>query len=192
MRRMLHDLLSRASVTDFDEPGPDDETLRLILAAAVRAPDHGKLRPWHFYIVRGEARSRLSELFAEALLRREPAAAEAQLSKERAKPLRSPLIVAVVARIVEGHKIPAVEQVVSAAAAAMNIMNAVHQLGFGAKWVTGPNCYDPWFLARFGLQPADRLLGFIHIGALKTVPVTVRPEPSDFSTEWLQTTPPDR
>ena len=146
---MIDDLLSRASVTDFEEPGPDDEAIRMILSAAVCAPDHGKLRPWRFYVIRGAARTRLSELFACALARRDPAAGDAQLAKERAKPLRSPLTIAVVARVVEGHKIPVLEQVISTGAAAMNILNAVHALGFGAKWVTGANCYDPAVPLRF-------------------------------------------
>jgi nitroreductase len=130
---MIDDLLSRASVTDFDEPGPDDDAIRLILEAAVCAPDHGKLRPWRFFLIGGEARTRLSELFASALARREPAATDVQLAKERGKAMRSPLIIAVVAKVVEGHKIPVVEQVISAGPAAMNILNAVHTLGFGAK-----------------------------------------------------------
>src|SRR5438309_2366386 len=106
---MIDDLLTRASAADFDEPGPDDEAIRLILSAAVCAPDHGKLRPWRFFVIQGAARTRLSELFAGALARREPAASEAQLAKERAKPMRSPLTIAVVARVVEGHKIPVLE-----------------------------------------------------------------------------------
>jgi nitroreductase len=181
---MLDDLLSRASVTDFNDPGPNDAELRLILAAAVRAPDHGKLRPWQFVVIRGEPRNQLSDLFADALVRREPGAAEKQIAKEKAKPLRSPLTIVVVAKVTPDHKIPVLEQIVSAAAAAMNIVNAVHSLGFGAKWVTGANCYDPWFLNEFGVREPDRLLGFIHIGSLKTAPETARPDAAEFTTEW--------
>jgi nitroreductase len=181
---MIDDLLSRSSVSDFSDPGPDDAELRLILAAAVRAPDHGKLHPWQFLVIQGEARNELSELFAEALVRREPQATDKQIAKEKAKPLRSPVTIAVVAKVTPEHKIPVVEQVVSAAAAGMNIVNAVHALGFGAKWVTGANCYDPYFLAEFGVRPPDQLLGFIHIGSLKTAPETPRPDAAQFTTEW--------
>jgi nitroreductase len=181
---MIDDLLSRASVSDFDDPGPNDAELQLILAAAVRAPDHGKLRPWRFFVIRGEARNQLSELFAEAVLRREPDATQKQIEKEKAKPLRSPLTIAVAARIVPNHKIPVLEQIISAAAAGTNIVNAVHALGYGAKWVTGANCYDPCFLADFGVDPPDQLLGFIHIGTPKIAPETARPDPAEFTTEW--------
>jgi nitroreductase len=182
---VIDTLLSRASVKILGEPGPSDAELRLIFAAAVRAPDHGKLRPWRFFVIRGDARQRLSELFAAAVRRREPGANEAQIEKEREKPLRSPVTIAVVAQIIEGHKIPPVEQLLSAGAAAMNILNAVHALGFGAKWVTGANCYDPEFKKAFGLDEASQLLGFIHVGTpQETTSVMERPDPAAFVIEW--------
>jgi nitroreductase len=158
--------------------------LRRIFEAAVRAPDHGKLRPWHFYVIRGDARSKLSEMFAEALKRREPGASDAAVEKERGKPLRSPVIVAAVARILEGHKVPPFEQTLSAAAAVMNILNAAHALGFGAKWVTGANCYDAEFRAAFGLGESDRLIGFIHLGTPLAEVETLRPDPGLFFSDW--------
>jgi nitroreductase len=180
----LDALLSRVSTGALADPGPDDAQLRLMLEAAVRAPDHGKLRPWRFFVIRGEARTRLSELFAASIRRREPAAGEAQIAKERAKPLRSPVTIAVAARVEAGHKIPQIEQILSAGAAAMNILNAAHGLGFGAKWVTGANCYDAEFGAAFGLEAADRLVGFIHIGTALETPETARPDPAGYTTDW--------
>jgi nitroreductase len=86
--------------------------------------------------------------------------------------------------VVEGLKIPAIEQVLSAGAAAMNILNAAHALGFGAKWVTGANCYDAHFRTAFGLEPDDRLLGFIHLGTIGAQVETIRPDANAFVTEW--------
>jgi len=166
------------------EPGPSDTELRLIFEAAVRAPDHGKLRPWRFFVVRGEARERLSEMFAAAVKRRDPNATEGQVEKEREKPLRAPLTIALVARVVPGQKIPEIEQVLSAGAAGMNILNAVHALGYGAKWVTGSNCYDPEFRSAFGLCPADQLIGFILVGTPQENFTPQRPDPAEFVAEW--------
>lgn len=171
----------------LEDPGPSDAELRLIFEAAVRAPDHGKLRPWRFYLVRGSARDRLSEMFAAAARRREPNATDAQIAKEREKPLRSPVVIAVVARIVTGHKIPEIEQTLSAGAAAMNILNAAHALGFGAKWVTGANCYDPVFRRDFGLDEADQLVAFIHVGTPPSNSAgSERPDASEFIVDWGQ------
>jgi nitroreductase len=181
---MLDTLLSRASTGELTTPGPNPTEITQMLEAAVRAPDHGKLRPWRFIVIQGDARERLADLFVEAFTRREPAALPAQIEKERAKPLRSPLTVALIISVTEGHKIPVVEQVLSAGAAALNILNAAHALGYGAKWVTGANCYDPWFLQRFGVKGADQLAGFIHIGTPRTPPQTDRPDPAEFTSEW--------
>ena len=113
--RVVKNLLSRASIKGLGDPGPGDPELRTIFEAAVRAPDHGKLRPWRFFVVRGDARRQLrSELMRrEGVKRREPGATEAQIDKEREKPLRAPVTIAVVAKIVAGHKVPEIEQVLS-------------------------------------------------------------------------------
>jgi nitroreductase len=185
MEIVIPTLLSRASVKLLGEPGPGDAELRLIFEAAVRAPDHGKLRPWRFFVIRGDARRQLSELFAAGVKRREPGANEAQIEKEREKPLRAPMTIAVVAKTVVGHKIPEIEQALSAGAAAMNMLNAIHALGFGAKWVTGANCYDPEFKRAFGLDATDQMVGFIHVGTPmeKSAPAD-RPDPAEFVVEW--------
>ena len=143
------------------------------------------MRPWRFFVVRGDARGRLSELFATAALRRDPALSGAQLEKELGKPFRAPVTIVVAAKMVPGHKIPEIEQLLSAAAAAMNILNAAHALGFGAKWVTGANCYDPEFRAAMGLDETCRLVGFIHVGTpLEAPPLQDRPDPAEFAADW--------
>jgi nitroreductase len=182
---VIDSLLSRASVKELGEPGPGDADLKLIFEAAVRAPDHGKLRPWKFYIIRGDARIRLSELFVAGVKRREPGATEGQIDKERGKPLRAPLTIGLVVKTVVGHKVPEIEQALSAGSAAMNMLNAIHALGYGAKWVTGANCYDPEFKRDFGLDPADQLIGFIHVGTPNEKGVaSQRPNPAEFVVEW--------
>ena len=55
----LETLTTRASAMALTGPAPGDADLDRILAAAARAPDHGKLRPWKFILVRGAARERL-------------------------------------------------------------------------------------------------------------------------------------
>ena len=184
-QNVLDTLLSRASVKSLQDPAPSDADLRTIFDAAMRAPDHGTLRPWRFFVIRGAALRNLSEMFAAGVKRREPAATEAQIAKERAKPLRVPMIIAVVARTVSGHKVPVIEQTLAVGAAAMNILNAVHALGFGATWLTGANCYDPVFKRDFGLEETDQLVGFIHVGTPReNGPVARRPDPAEFVIEW--------
>jgi nitroreductase len=182
---LLETLLSRQSVKSLQDPAPSDADLRTIFDAAMRAPDHGTLRPWRFFVIRGEARRELSEMFAAGVKRREPGATEAQIEKEREKPLRAPMIIVVVARTVAGHKVPVIEQTLAAGAAAMNILNAVHALGYGAKWVTGANCYDSVFKRDFGVDETDQLVGFIHVGTPReSARAMSRPDPAEFVIEW--------
>ena len=153
----LEALLTRRSPGRLTDPAPDDAALKTMLDAAMRAPDHGRLRPWRFIVLRGEARARLGDLMAEAMRRREPDMPDPALEKERAKPLRAPLIVVVAASLVEGHKIPAVEQLLAAGAAAQNLQLAAHALGFGTVWRTGAPAYDPYVKQSLGLDAADAI-----------------------------------
>jgi nitroreductase len=56
------------------------------------------------------------------------------------------------------------EQVLSAGAAAMNLVTAAHALGYGANWITEWYAYDRAVLDALGLKPHERMAGFIHIG----------------------------
>jgi nitroreductase len=167
-------------------PGPDEETLARILAAGASAPDHGRLRPWRFIVIRGDARTRLGEVFAEALVRRQPDATAEALEQERNRPLRAPVVIAVVARLDPEHpKIPEIEQILSTGAAIENLLLAAHAQGFGAKWLTGANAYDDHVKASLGLAGNDRLAGFVHLGTVDGKPPQVpHAEARDLTMEW--------
>jgi nitroreductase len=181
-------LITRVSPIEIADPAPDDETLCKIIAAALRAPDHGRLHPSRFISIRGEGRRRLGDIFASALQRRDSKATPEALERERQKPLRGPLLLVVVARIVEPSKIPAVEQILSAGAAAQNIMIASHALGFGAMWKTGPAAYDAGVKEALGLTASDAIVGLIYIGTPKAAPKPPAPlEPADFIRSWPET-----
>jgi nitroreductase len=146
-------------------PGPSPEELRLILAAGAAAPDHGKLRPWRFLVIEGEARERLGALFVAGLLAAEPDAAAEAIEKQRTAALRVPLLIVVIARIdMSQGKIPEVERIASAAAAAQNMLLATHAQGLAGKWSTGRNAYDAHIKAGLGLGLADHLVGYLYIG----------------------------
>jgi nitroreductase len=167
-------------------PGPDEAMLARILAAGASAPDHGRLRPWRFIVIRGAARERLGEVFAEALVKRQPDAPVEALEQERSRPLRAPVVLAVVARLDPQHpKIPEIEQILSTGAAVENILLAAHAQGFGAKWLTGANAYDAHVMAALGLAANDRLAGFVHLGTVDGKPPQVpHADARDLTVEW--------
>ncbi|MCZ7680414.1 MAG: nitroreductase [Sandaracinaceae bacterium] len=128
-------LRTRASNGKLAEPAPDDEALREILEAALRAPDHAMLRPWRVLLVRGEARARLGDVLAEVEAAR-GADAEA-IERARRKPLRAPLVIVVAAAPVPSPKAPEIEQILSAGAVAHGILLGLHARGFAGMWRTG-------------------------------------------------------
>lgn len=157
-------LLTRRSARALIEPAPDEGALELIFAAAVRAPDHGRLRPWRFIVVRGSARERFGELLAAHLSRTHAEVSEESLQRERQKAYRAPLIVVVAAHFQHLAKVPDIEQVLSAGAAAHAMMLAARALGFGAMWKTGGPAYDPAVKAALGLESGDAIAGFMYFG----------------------------
>src|SRR5678815_3849000 len=108
----LQALLSRISPARLAPDEPDPVMIEQILAAGLRAADHGRLRPWRFLVVRGDARRRFGELLADGLKLRNPEAGVQMLEAERGKALRAPVIVIVIAVIRDNPSIPDIEQIV--------------------------------------------------------------------------------
>lgn len=181
----IQTLMTRASISDLGDPAPDGAALEAILQSGLRAPDHGRLRPWRFVLIRGAARAQWAETMVSALLAREPDAPEAVIQKQRNRALNTPLIVALGVKLRVGHKIPEIEQMLSVGAATMNMLNAAHALGFGGVWLTGANAYDPAVVAALGLEPTDKLAGFLFLGTPRSEPLaTRRPELANHVIEW--------
>ena len=167
------------------EPGPDDDALLRMLASAVRVPDHGKLVPFRFIRIQGDARQALGERLAARTLHLDPDAAEAVLEKDRARFSHAPTIVTVVARLTAGHKVPEQEQLLTAGSVCFALLQAAQALGFGAQWLTGWMAYDDAVAATLGLAPNERVAGFIHIGTpQREAPERDRPDPSALLTDW--------
>ena len=99
-------LTTRVSSPRLDQPGPSDEQLDLLLRAAIRAPDHGLLRPWRFIVLEGEQRERLGDIMEAQLLEEQPEADTRSREIARSKAMRAPTIIVAVAEVTENHKIP--------------------------------------------------------------------------------------
>jgi nitroreductase len=184
-------LTTRASPLALGEPAPGAAALGLILKAAERAPDHGRLRPWRFILVEGGARNAFGDVLATALHRREPGLAPSALDKERGKPLRAPLVIVVAARLREHKSVPRVEQMIAAGAAAQNILVAAHALGFGGFWRTGNAAYVDTVKTALGLDPGDAIVGFLYLGT-PTAPAGPAPPSAHDAHVIRWTAPADR
>jgi nitroreductase len=147
----------------FSLPVPTRDQLTEILTAAVRVPDHGKLEPWRLIVVQGAAFRRLADL-AEARAAELGGDAE-MVAKGRGQYDLGKIAVVVIASPKPSPKIPAVEQLMSAAALCFGIVNAAEAAGWGACWLTGWPAHDAAFAARaFGCTEGETVAGIVHIG----------------------------
>ncbi|MCL7462058.1 NAD(P)H nitroreductase [Pseudomonas sp. NW5] len=181
----LDALLNRVSVPRLAEPAPTPAQREQLFRAALRAPDHGQLRPWRFLTIEGAAREQLGELFARVQQQRHPEASAELLAKARAMPLRAPLLITVIARLQAGHKVPESEQLLAAGCAAHAILLAAHAQGIGAVWRSGELSHDPAVRDGLGLSADERIVGFLYLGTpqgeRRTPPVLAV---EDFVSRW--------
>jgi nitroreductase len=163
-------LLTRNSCARLAEPAPDGAAREQIFRAALRAPDHARLTPWRFLVVEGEDRHRLGAALARAMQRHAPGSDEQALEKLRANPLRAPLVLVLLACVSEHPKVPEIEQLLSTACAAGNMLLAAHALGFGGIWRTGSVSYTAELREELGLRAQERVIGFLYLGTPEGAP----------------------
>jgi len=183
----LHALDARRSVPakQLGEPGPDPATLMRMLSSAVRVPDHGKLVPYRFLRITGDARHSLGAFLAERAVQRDPRVSPAQLDKDRQRFSHAPLIITVIASPRPNPKVPEAEQLMTAGCVCFALLQAAQALGFGAQWLTAWMAFDPSVHAHLGLAEGEQIAGFIHIGTPKTaVPERERPDPAALLQDW--------
>ena len=108
--------------------------LKKIYQAGLRAPDHGGLQPWKFIEESGDNRIELGKKFVSVTKKIKKNPSLELLNKVKKAPLRAPLIIIVIANIKENTPIPAIEQILSAGAAAQNMMLASSSMGFHSIW----------------------------------------------------------
>lgn len=181
----LQFLLTRRShpARTLRAPYPDRAALTPILTAAARTPDHGKLEPWRFIVLQGDALPRLAELGRQrgAALGLSPEVT----AKMVAQFTDSGCIVAVVQVPRSTEKVPLREQDLSTGAVCLSLLNAALASGWGANWLTGWGVYDAEFCAAgLGLTEGERVAGLIHIGTASAASPD-RPRPDlDAVTDW--------
>jgi nitroreductase len=167
------------------DPAPDAATLRALLEASIRVPDHGKLVPFRLLKMEAEAKLRFGEELAQIAARNNSEMSESKREKERLRYTFAPLVVVVIACLDPHSKVPTIEQKLSAGCVAHNILLGASSLGFGAQWLTGWAAYDAEVAALLGLKPHEAVIGFIHVGTAQIdVPDRGRPALADVLGSW--------
>lgn len=143
---------SRSRVLGDDAPHRAE--LLELLAAAATVADHGRLEPWRVIELRGDARLRLGRALAEA----------AGKSGSSDKPLRAPLLLAVVASRRRSSKAPEWEQDATAAGVAHALSLLLDEAGWGVIWRTGDATRSEPVRRLHGLEAGEELLGWLYVG----------------------------
>jgi nitroreductase len=155
--------LARRSWSKVTDEAPTHEQLLELVAAAGRVADHSSLQPWRIIELRGDDRERLGRAINKA-----------QGDKGvSSKPLRAPLLVAVVASYRKSHKVPRWEQEAVASGVAHMLSLLLDEAGWGVIWRTGHYTRAKPVAKAHGLKKNEELLGWLYVGGK---PRTSRPE----------------
>jgi nitroreductase len=152
-RPVLAAVAGRRSWSKVTDAAPTDEELLEVLGAAGRVADHSALRPWRVITLRGDDRVKLGRALAKA---------EGD-SKPSTKPLRAPLLLAVVVSVKQS-KVPAWEQEAVAAGVAHMVSLLLDDAGWGVFWRTGSATRAKAVRKAHGLRKGEDLLGWLYVG----------------------------
>ena len=169
---------------DLAEPGPSEAQLHEILSIASRVPDHGKLAPWRFVIVRKEDRGAFEQLLHRAYRVDHPEPGRLEIEASQRFAHQAPALIVALFKPVESSKIPLWEQQLSCGAALMNLLTATHALGFAGGWVTGWAAYSEEVRRAFANED-EMIAGFVFIGT-PAAELEERPRPAleDVASVW--------
>ena len=175
---VLRAVNSRRSYSKVTGIAPTRAELLPLVAAAARVADHGALRPWRLIELRGEARERLGTALVTA-----SGCEGGEAVKLAGKPLRAPLLIAIVAVRRVSDKVADWEQDATAAGVAHLVTLLLEDAGWGAMWRTGPLVRTAPVRALHALGDNEELLGWLYVGG---VPEDSKPgvrlaiDPEDF------------
>ena len=170
-----------AKAAALSEPGPNINLLEQAAKISLNVPDHGAIRPVRYVVLQGADRQALGRALVVAARNQGKDLDQEAEDNLMSKPLRAPTLVAVVVRITPDHpKVPAIEQITTAAMSAYVLMDVLRADGFGSVLLSGLPAHDPSIIAFLGFQPHDRLIGFIYTGTEREPkPIIRRSFPSD-------------
>ena len=145
---------SRRSWSKVTDEAPDHAELLTLVSAAGRVADHSSLRPWRLIELRSTDRERLGRAIGKAEGDKAPSS----------KPLRAPLLIAVVASYRKSEKVPRWEQEAVASGVAHVLSLLLDEAGWGVIWRTGHYTRSKAVAKAHGLDKNEELLGWLYVG----------------------------
>ncbi|MCK6616877.1 MAG: nitroreductase [Cyclobacteriaceae bacterium] len=182
---------TRRSVFPKDYSGVpvDDQVVLQVLENANCAPTHKLTEPWRFIVYSGEGRKKLAQL--QAAVYKEVTHSDGTFKEERyqnllSKPMESSHIILVYMKRDEKKSIPEIEEIGAVFCAIQNMYLTATAYGLGCYLSTGGITYFEEAKAAFGLGPADRIIGFFHLGLPKESPRPRHRNPVYDKVMWIK------
>lgn len=152
---------ARRSYSSVTDQAPTSEEVLSLVEAAGRVADHSALHPWRLIELRGAGRERLGAALVAAA-----GASGKDAVKLAQKPLRAPLLIAVVAHRVPSHKVPKWEQDAVASGVAHTLSLLLDDAGWGVMWRTGELVRSRAVATTLGIGANERLMGWLYVGGV--------------------------
>ncbi len=158
----LNNILNKVSARELAIPYPSKEEMETVYKAALRAPDHAWLRPSSFIEVKDDGLKKLSNIFKKYA--QDNNFSEDIIKRYKQAPFRAPMILILVNTYKEHPKVPAIEQKLSTAASAQNIMLALNAMNYSSIWRTGKLAFNRDVQKELNLQNNQEILGYLYVG----------------------------
>lgn len=150
----LEAVRARRSWSKVTDAAPTHAELITLISAAGRVADHSSLRPWRLIELRGDDRERLGRAINKATGEK----------GSSSKPLRAPLLIAVVVSYRKSEKVPKWEQEAVASGVAHTLSLLLDEAGWGVLWRTGGYTRAKAVAKAHGLAKNEELLGWLYVG----------------------------
>lgn len=186
---VIEAIKTRRSIGKVKEEDIPKEIIEKIIEAGTWAPNRYLTEPWRFFVIKGEGRNSLSKVMMDIVLESgidvNSEEGKKKLEKEKNKPFRAPVIIAVAAEVTENEKVIRLEELGATYAAVQNMLLAAHSLGIAAYWKTGKPCYHHKMKEFFGLKEKDELLALIYLGYADMEKKSAHRKPASELTKWI-------
>ena len=181
---LIQGIHSRSSIGKVKQDPVDRALIESLLDAAIQAPNHHVTEPWRFFVLTGSAREELGRIMEDLLVKEKPDASEEERSRERAKPLRAPVLIAVTSDA-GPDEVTTTENFAATAAAVENLLLAAHAKGIAAQWRTGTAAYASETKRWLGVPSSTAIVSFVYLGHPDMEPKPRRRHPATEKTTWI-------
>lgn len=186
---VLEAIKGRRSIAKVKDEIVPKELVEKIIEAGTFAPNRYLTEPWRFFVISGDGRKALSKVMEDIAIESgvdlQSEEGKKKLEKERNKPFRAPVIIAVAAEVTESEKVIRLEELGAVYAAVENMLLAAHGLGVAAYWKTGKACYHLKMKEFFGLKEKDEVLALIYLGYADMEKKMAPRKPATELTKWI-------